>query len=115
MSPEPFNPETPTSAKLDLEALRATAGRIKPGAVLDGRYDIVSKLGQGGICEVYRGRHKQLNRDAAIKVLLPQFVQDEDVRERFSREAKALAHLKHAGIVEIYCVGDPPGTPFIAI
>ena len=73
---------------------------LAPGTRL-GPYDILSVLGAGGMGEVYRARDGKLNRDVAIKVLLPAFANDPDRLARFSREAQVLASLTHPNIAAI--------------
>jgi serine/threonine protein kinase len=67
-----------------------------------GAYEIVAKLGEGGMGEVYRARDSSLNRDVAIKILLPDVSGDPDRLARFSREAQVLAALNHPNIAHIY-------------
>ena len=71
-----------------------------------GPYEIVAPLGTGGMGEVYRGRDTKLNRDVAIKVLLPAVANDPDRLARFSREAQVLASLNHPNIAAIYGLED---------
>ena len=71
-----------------------------------GPYEIVAPLGAGGMGEVYRARDTTLNRDVAIKVLLPAVANDHDRLARFSREAPVLASLNHPGIAHIYGIED---------
>ncbi len=75
------------------------------GQVL-GPYTIVSRLGEGGMGEVYRARDIKLNRDVAIKVLLPAVANDPDRLARFSREAQVLASLNHSNIASIYGIEE---------
>jgi eukaryotic-like serine/threonine-protein kinase len=72
-----------------------------PGTRL-GPYEILSVLGAGGMGEVYRARDSKLNRDVALKVLLPDVATDPDRLERFSREAQVLASLNHPNIAQIH-------------
>lgn len=67
-----------------------------------GRYEIIEEIGHGGMATVYRGRDPRLDRDVAIKVLHPHLRGAAEARSRFSREAKSVARLRHANIVEIY-------------
>src|SRR5688572_22775031 len=67
-----------------------------------GSYTITAKLGEGGMGEVYRARDGKLNRDVALKVLLPAVATDPDRLARFSREAQVLASLNHPNIAQIY-------------
>src|SRR5512137_2998284 len=68
-------------------------------------YQIIDKLGQGGMGEVYKARDLSLGRDVAIKVLPPDFAQDSERLGRFEREAKALARLAHPNILTIFDFG----------
>ena len=67
-----------------------------------GSYEIVAPIGAGGMGEVYRARDTKLNRDVAIKVLLPAVANDPDRVARFRREAQVLASLNHPNIAAIY-------------
>ena len=71
-----------------------------------GVYEIVAAIGAGGMGEVYRARDTKLNRDVAIKVLLPAVANDPDRLARFSREAQVLASLNHPNIAQIYGLED---------
>jgi eukaryotic-like serine/threonine-protein kinase len=74
-----------------------------------GPYEILSALGAGGMGEVYRARDAKLNRDVAIKVLLPAVANDPDRLARFGREAQVLASLNHPNIAHIYGVEESGG------
>ena len=74
-----------------------------------GPYEIVSALGAGGMGEVYRARDTKLNRDVAIKVLLPAVADDPDRLARFSREAQVLASLNHQNIAHIQGLEESNG------
>ena len=74
---------------------------LTPGASF-GPYEIIGPLGAGGMGAVYRARDSKLNRDVAIKVLLPEFAGDPDRLARFRREAQLLAALNHSSIGHIY-------------
>lgn len=67
-----------------------------------GKYAILEEIGQGGMSVVYRARDESLQRDVAIKVLHPHLARDPDSRERFSREARAVARLAHRNIPEVH-------------
>src|SRR5262249_2987392 len=79
------------------------------GDVLAGRYRIDAALGAGGTAVLYRARDLRLERDVAVKVLLPNLARDPLIAGRFDREARALAGASHPGIVAVYDVdrGDP--------
>ncbi len=74
---------------------------LTPGTKL-GAYDVLAKLGEGGMGEVYRGRDSALHRDVALKVLPAEFMADPDRLMRFRREAQLLAALNHPNIAAIY-------------
>ncbi|MBA3295969.1 MAG: serine/threonine-protein kinase [Acidobacteria bacterium] len=74
-----------------------------------GPYEILSALGVGGMGEVYRARDPKLNRDVAIKVLLPAVANDPERLARFSREAQVLASLNHPNIAHIHGLEDSDG------
>src|SRR5262245_43371101 len=76
-------------------------------------YRIISKLGAGGMGEVYRARDARLDRDVAIKVLPASFSNDEDRLRRFEQEARATSALNHPNILTIYDIGDHEGSPYI--
>src|SRR6267143_1868035 len=78
-----------------------------------GRYEIRSKLGAGGMGEVYRARDEKLNRDVAIKVLPSALSQDADRLRRFEQEAQAAGTLNHPNILAVYDVGMHDGSPYI--
>ena len=71
-----------------------------------GPYEILAKIGAGGMGEVYRARDTRLNRDVAIKILPSAFSNDPDRMARFRREAQVLAALNHSNIAAIYGVEE---------
>lgn len=79
-----------------------------------GRYDIRSKIGEGGMGEVYLAHDEQLNRNVALKVLLPEFCCDLERVQRFKLEAKAASALNHPGIITIHEIGEEDDKLFIA-
>jgi Tol biopolymer transport system component len=87
---------------------------ISPGARL-GPYEVIARLGAGGMGEVYRARDSRLNREVAVKVLPPEVASDADRRQRFEQEARAASALNHPGIVTVYDVGTSNGTFFITM
>ena len=70
-----------------------------------GPYAIDRALARGAMGTVFLGTHPKLNIPVAIKILLPEFLQNEKVRQRFEREARAIAALRHPGIVDIFDFG----------
>lgn len=71
-----------------------------------GAYFIQSKLGEGGMAQVYKAYHARLHREVAIKVILPQVADTSGFRERFEREAQLIASLEHRNIVAVYDFGE---------
>jgi eukaryotic-like serine/threonine-protein kinase len=80
-----------------------------------GPYEVVSLLGAGGMGEVYRARDTRLERDVAVKVLLPGRDTSEEMRQRFEREAKAISQLSHPHICALYDVGTHEGTQYLVM
>ena len=78
-------------------------------------YEVLGRIAEGGMGMVFKARHVVLGRLVALKVPLPQFVGSGASRERFLREARAAADLRHPNICPIYEVGDANGRPFIAM
>ena len=78
-----------------------------------GRYEIRSKIGEGGMGEVYRARDEKLNRDVAIKVLPATLSENSDRLQRFEQEAQAAGTLNHPNILAVYDVGMHDGAPYV--
>ncbi|MCP4873221.1 MAG: protein kinase [Proteobacteria bacterium] len=76
------------------------------GSVIE-KYEVLEKIGEGGMATVYRGRHTTLNRTVAIKVMHPHLTSSEKNRERFRREARAIESLAHDNILRIYDYSGP--------
>jgi Tol biopolymer transport system component/tRNA A-37 threonylcarbamoyl transferase component Bud32 len=80
-----------------------------------GHFEITGELGQGGMGSVYKARDQHLDRPVALKVLLPETVNDPDRRRRFVQEAKAASALNHPNIVHIYDIYEVDGVLYIAM
>ena len=80
-----------------------------------GPYQVVAKLGEGGMGEVYRARDVKLNRDVALKILPDAFALDPERLARFKREAQVLASLNHPNIAQIYGFEDADGVHALAL
>jgi eukaryotic-like serine/threonine-protein kinase len=89
--------------------------RLDTGDVVDGRYRIVSRLGSGGMADVYCAEDQQLGRRVALKVLYRRFAEDGEFVERFRREASSAAGLQHQHVVSVYDRGEWEGTYWIAM
>ncbi|HAF22792.1 MAG TPA: serine/threonine protein kinase, partial [Blastocatellia bacterium] len=80
-----------------------------------GRYEIRSKIGEGGMGEVYLAEDTQLRRRVALKILPAEIAAHQDRMRRFVQEAQAAAALNHPNIAHIYEIGESQGTHFIAL
>jgi tRNA A-37 threonylcarbamoyl transferase component Bud32 len=78
-------------------------------------YEVLGKLGEGGMGVVYKARHLRLNRIVALKMILAGEHASEDMVGRFALEAEAVAQLQHPGIVQIYEIGEHDGHSFLAL
>src|ERR1700737_153667 len=87
---------------------------LAPGTKL-GPFEIVARLGAGGMGEVYRARDSRLDRSVAIKILPVAFSADSDRLSRFEQEARSASALNHPNIVTIYELGQEASTPYIAM
>lgn len=85
------------------------------GKCIMGRYEILERIGGGGMGVVWKANDKVLDRYVTLKVLRPEMSEDEDFVRRFRREAKAAASLSHPNIVSIYDVGEDQGLYFIVM
>jgi eukaryotic-like serine/threonine-protein kinase len=88
---------------------------IDPETIIDGRYRVISRLGSGGMAEVYLAQDQLLGREVAVKVLHHHFAEDQEFVERFRREASSAAALSHPNIVAIFDRGEWNGTYYIAM
>lgn len=85
------------------------------GKILGNRYEIVEKIGVGGMATVYKAKCKLLNRNVAIKVLKDEFANDSEFIKRFQVEAQSAASLSHPNIVSIYDVGNEENLHYIVM
>jgi serine/threonine-protein kinase len=88
---------------------------LEPGAIVDGRYKVLRRLGAGGMADVFLVEDEQLSRKVALKLLHRRFSADPGFVERFRREAQAAASLQHPNVVGIYDRGAFDGTYYIAM
>jgi tRNA A-37 threonylcarbamoyl transferase component Bud32/dipeptidyl aminopeptidase/acylaminoacyl peptidase len=76
-----------------------------------GPYEVIAAIGAGGMGEVYRAKDSRLGREVALKVVPENFLDDEDRKARFDREARVLAAMNHPGIAALYSFEEIPGSP----
>lgn len=88
---------------------------IREGAMLAERYEVLSRIGAGGMADVYKGKDHKLNRYVAIKVLKREFREDELFVRKFLTEAQAAAGLMHPNVVNVYDVGEFGGLYFMVM
>lgn len=97
----------------DTEALATNSSGSLIGTRL-GDFQVMRKLGRGGMADVYVARQDSLGRNVALKVLRSDFARDKDYVQRFRREARAAAKLNHPNIVQVYEVGNVDSLHYIA-
>ena len=85
------------------------------GKLLGGRYEIIEKIGTGGMATVYKAKDKVLKRNVAVKILRDEFTTDEEFIKRFNVEAQAVASLTHPNIVSVYDVGHEGNLYYIVM
>ena len=85
------------------------------GKLLGNRYEMIEKIGNGGMATVYRATDKILKRDVAVKILRDEFTTDEEFIKRFEVEAQSAARLTHPNIVSIYDVGVEDNLHYIVM
>lgn len=88
---------------------------VKGGIFLSGRYEVLSKIGAGGMADVYKGKDCMLNRYVAIKVLKKEYREDENFVKKFRSEAQAAAGLMNPNIVNVYDVGEDRGLYYMVM
>ena len=88
---------------------------IKEGVILGGRYEIMERIGMGGMADVYKAADRVLRRYVAVKVLKREFREDENFVNKFRSEAQAAAGLTHPNIVNIYDVAEDRGLYYIVM
>src|SRR5262249_16658705 len=108
-------PETPAPQPSDQAPARAQS-TINPsdpdsltGVVIDNRYEIFGRIGEGGMSAIYRGKHLFMDRPVAIKILHKHLTASEKVRERFRQEARTAFVLRHPNIVSVHDFGEAQG------
>ena len=80
-----------------------------------GAYELLERIGRGGMATVYRAYHPALDREVAVKILPEFFAEDPEYRARFQHEARSVARLKHPNILDVFDFGYEDGVPFIVM
>ncbi len=88
---------------------------LELGTMLSGRYEVLKRVGSGGMADVYMAKDHKLNRNVAVKVLKSEYVEDEKFLKKFETEAQAVARLSPPNIVNIYDVGIEDGINYIVM
>ena len=105
-----MHPEGPPGRPLHEEGLPHI------GTTLNGKYEIVGLLGEGGMAFVYEAKHQRLQQRVAIKMLTPEFSRDPELVSRFEREARAVARLRNKHVTRVTDVDTTPeGVPYIVM
>jgi tRNA A-37 threonylcarbamoyl transferase component Bud32 len=108
---------TDLSVKQQRNTVREKRERVDPllGRVLDGRYRVLSKIGQGGMGVVYKVEHLAMGKLAAMKVLHASLTQDREVAQRFRREAEAVSRLSSPNTVQVFDFGESGGSMYLVM
>ena len=88
---------------------------LNVGVILGERSEVVSRIGSGGMADVYKAKDHKLNRFVAMKVLKPEFSADTNFIRKFQREAQAAAGLAHPNVVNVFDVGEDQGVNYIVM
>ena len=88
---------------------------VKIGMLICDRYEIIEKVGTGGMADVYKAKDHRLNRYVAVKVLKQEFSTDTKFVTKFRAEAQSVAGLSHSNIVGVYDVGEEDGLYYIVM
>src|SRR5512143_1674385 len=94
---------------------RATPHMHPVAGMRFGRYELLERIGAGGMGEVFRAHDRDLDRDVAVKFLPEQFASDPGRLARFAQEARAASALNHPNIITIHEIGETAGLPYIVM
>jgi len=97
------------------ELIMAAASDPLVGDVVDGRYEIISRAGRGGMATVYQAKDRRLDRTVAVKIMRDDLDDDPEYAKRFDSEARAVANLSSANIVSVFDQGVDRGRPYIVM
>ncbi|MFO0667181.1 MAG: serine/threonine-protein kinase [Polyangiaceae bacterium] len=113
----PVHAATPVSAgRLSAPPPSVAPASLPPGAILCGRYELESVLGEGGMGRIYQAKHTRTGRRYALKMMLPDGVLSLDAKERFRREATLVSSLEHPSIVKVHDFDVAEnGVPFLVM
>ena len=85
------------------------------GLLLDDRYELQEKIGEGGMAVVYRALDRRLNRNVAVKIMRDEMAADEEFKRRFCAESQAVAMMSHPNIVAVYDVSHSDKMEYIVM
>jgi serine/threonine protein kinase len=88
---------------------------VEKGILIQERYELTSRIGSGGMAEVWRARDSRLNRDVAIKFLAPRLAEDPEFLVRFFAEAQSVARISHPGVVSVLDFGQDQDRPYLVM
>ena len=97
------------------KTIKAPTKGISKGTIIADKYQILQKLGEGGMGIVYKAKDSRLDRTVALKFLMSELIKDNEAKKRFIQEAKAAAALEHPNICTVYEVDEADGQTFIAM
>jgi len=109
------SPLKPSADVSVTKTIKTPAKGISKGIIIAGKYQIIQKLGEGGMGVVYKAKDKKLDRFVALKFLSSDLIKDKEAKKRFIQEAKAAAALEHPNICTVYEVDKTDGQTFIAM
>src|SRR4029077_8983649 len=120
-APKPSDPEatvagaTGWSVPLQKLDARDPNAAIEPGVVLGERYEILKRLGEGGMGAVYKARDRELDRLVALKVIRPELASNPEILKRFKQEVILARQVTHKNVIRIFDLGVADGRKFITM
>jgi CheY-like chemotaxis protein len=102
-----FDVDAQTQAERDIE--------LPHDGIIDGRYQVLDRVGDGGMGVVLRAQDLRLHREVALKLIRPHLVAERELVEQFLAEARAMAQLRHPNVVEVYDFGEHHGRPYFVM